>query len=306
MNPPQAPVPADGLRKAQRALRAVAVSLPHLAGLAAAARVAIDPRVATMSVFASGRILINPDFLAKLTPHDALFVLAHELLHLALRTHDRQQGSDPLLINYAHDYIINDMLVHDLNQAIPAGGLALQDARFRSMENIAADLRGRKFEGPPTGWLPPRMPPPAPEPRKSPPSGLGNQLRDALKKAGLPPPPELDEPPAPQPPPPTPAGDVLGNDQERQWFPETDLAQIQKQARHIEELAARADSLAAVIDRMKNLAAPQPGGFGPIQEAYVTAVRGVYASPWQSALQRWLDAVAPGRLAVDATTRGGR
>ena len=38
------------------------VPLPHLAGLAAAVRVDIDPRVPTMGVFASGRLVANPEF----------------------------------------------------------------------------------------------------------------------------------------------------------------------------------------------------------------------------------------------------
>ena len=93
-----------------RALRMVTVPLPHLAGLAAAVRINLDDRLPTMGIFASGRLVANPAFTARLSNDDLVFVLAHELLHLALRTHDRARGSGRLEFDYAHDYIINDML----------------------------------------------------------------------------------------------------------------------------------------------------------------------------------------------------
>ena len=91
------------LSRIMRGLRLVTVPLPYLAGLAAAVRVTIDDRVPTMGVFASGRMLVNPAFADRLNGNDLVFVLAHELLHLALRTHDRARGSVPLEFNYAHD-----------------------------------------------------------------------------------------------------------------------------------------------------------------------------------------------------------
>src|SRR5262245_32537016 len=118
------------LTRIMRALRMVTVPLPHLAGLAAAVRVNLDDRVPTMGVFASGRLVANTAFTARLSNDDLAFVLAHELLHLALRTHDRARGSGRLEFNYAHDYIINDMLRHALGvTTIPAGGLDMPGAR---------------------------------------------------------------------------------------------------------------------------------------------------------------------------------
>ena len=125
-----------------RGLRLVTVPFPHLAGLAAAVRVEIDERVPTMGVFASGRLLADPAFTARLSGDDLVFVLAHELLHLALRTHDRARGSATLEFNYAHDYIINDMLRHALGTTtIPAGGLDMPCARERSAEDIVLEMR---------------------------------------------------------------------------------------------------------------------------------------------------------------------
>ena len=140
-----------------RGLRLVTAPLPHLAGLAAAVRVSIDERVPTMGVFASGRMVANPAFVARLKDNELIFVLAHELLHLALRTHDRAKGSGRLEFNYAHDYIINDILRVALGfTGIPAGGLDMPGAREKSAEQIVLDMRrnadkmaskSRVFEG---------------------------------------------------------------------------------------------------------------------------------------------------------------
>src|SRR4051812_5522652 len=50
--------------RAHAALRLVCASLPHLAGLAHAVRVTPDTRVPTAAIAASGRLLVNPDFVA--------------------------------------------------------------------------------------------------------------------------------------------------------------------------------------------------------------------------------------------------
>ncbi len=134
--------PGRTLARIENGLRMVTVPLPHLAGLAGAVRVAIDDRVPTMGVFASGRIVANRDFVARLKDDELVFVLAHELLHLALRTHDRAKGSGQLEFNYAHDYIINDILRVELGvDAIPAGGLDMPGAREKSAEQIVLAFR---------------------------------------------------------------------------------------------------------------------------------------------------------------------
>src|SRR5437667_756599 len=108
----------------QEALRRVGLASPYLVGLIQQVQVQLDRRVATMGVFASGRLLVNPDFVRSLSAGDLLFVLTHELYHLMLRTHQRGEGTDPLDFNFAHDYIINDLLREELQQpTIPAGGL---------------------------------------------------------------------------------------------------------------------------------------------------------------------------------------
>ena len=92
---------------------------------------------------------LNPQFVRTLREDELLFVLAHEVFHLALRTHDRAVGSDPLRFNFAHDYIINDILRTELQvQTIPAGGLDWPGARLLSAEEILLDMEKNPRNGP--------------------------------------------------------------------------------------------------------------------------------------------------------------
>ena len=175
----------------------VTVPLPHLAGLAGAVRVDIDDRVPTMGVFASGRMVANREFVARLKDNELVFVLAHELLHLALRTHDRAKGSGRLEFNYAHDYIINDILRVELGfrRSRRAGSTCREHARSRPRRSCwrsaraAARCARRPRSGKARLIAADRI--------------FGGQQRPGQRgteDAGL-------------------AGDVLGDKLEREWFP---------------------------------------------------------------------------------------
>jgi predicted metal-dependent peptidase len=247
----------ETLERIARGLRMTTVALPHLAGLAAATRVALDERIPTMGVFASGRLLANPQFVRRLKENELVFVLAHELLHLALRTHDRAKGADRLQFNYAHDYIINDILRTELGFAhIPAGGLDMPGARARSAEEILLEMRRneaptktRVFEG----------------------ESTSTRRMFAGKETG-------DE-----------AGDVLDERHERELFPGEAVDQT-THAEKMRELAAKALGLAAAMGRLRGLRGTDPGATRQV----VSALRDVYRPPWELALQRWLESVAPG------------
>ena len=207
-------------------LRMVTVPLPHLAGLAAAVRVDLDDRVPTMGVFASGRLVANPAFAARLSGDDLVFVLAHELLHLALRTHDRARGSGQLEFNYAHDYIINDMLRDALGAAtIPASGLDMPGAREKSAEEIVLEMRrNSNFASSRTQvW-----------------EGTVATLEQVLGAARQAPPGNM--------------GDVLDARRERELFPD-DSADQAERARAIRDLATRGMALAKAVSAMA-VAAP--------------------------------------------------
>jgi hypothetical protein len=269
------PLPADDkvtLARLARGLRMVTAPLPHLAGLAAAVRVALDDSVPSMGIFASGRLVANRGFTARLSDRDLVFVLAHELLHLALRTHDRARGASTLEFNYAHDYIINDMLRHALGvDAIPAGGLDMPGAREKSAEEIVVEMRllGH-FSGSRTHvWE----------------GTVANveQVMGAARQAGS-----------------GRMGDVLDEAREREMFP-ADSKDQAEHAQAIRELAKRGMGMGRAMGALK------AGGAGPgTLQRQVRALRGAVRPPWHVALQRWLEGVSPGeRTFMRASRRGG-
>jgi predicted metal-dependent peptidase len=262
---------AATLDRIARALRMVTVPFPHLAGLAAAVRVALDDSVPTMGIFASGRLVANRAFTARLSADDLLFVLAHELLHLALRTHDRAVGSGRLEFNYAHDYIINDMLRHALGlDKIPAGGLDMHGARERSAEDIVLEMR--RNSSPTTSrtqvW-----------------EGVAVTLDQIFGEGGKP---SSGK-----------SGDVLDAATEREMFPESAEEQAAR-AKAMGELAAKGMAMARALGLMRGRGTVGGGGS---QE--VRALRGIHSTPWQVALQRWLEGASPGeRTFMRASRRG--
>jgi predicted metal-dependent peptidase len=253
--------------------------LPYLSGLAAAVRVRLDHRVPTMGVFASGRLVANPAFAEKLKENELIFVLAHELLHLALRTHDRARGSHHLEFNYAHDYIINDILRSELGvDQVPAGGLDMPGASKRSAEEIVLEMRRNAadmpaktavFDGQETTIG-----------RMFGPGGRGH----ARGEGG-----EPDD-----------AGDVLGGQREKEMFPD-DVAAQAEEAKAIREVASAGLALARAVGALKGLRGNDPGATSQV----VTALRGIYRTPWEVVLQRWMESVAPGERTFVRPSRRG-
>jgi predicted metal-dependent peptidase len=267
----------DQLKRVTRGLRLLTVSLPYLSGLAAAVRVALDDRVPTMGVFASGRLVVNPAFAEKLDDDDLIFVLAHELLHLALRTHDRARGSRALEFNYAHDYIINDILRVELGVAqVPAGGLDMPGARTRSAEEIVLEMRRNAqdmpsktavFDGAETtvGRL----------------FGPGGGRQAGGDE-------ELE------------AGDALGEQREKEMFPD-DVADQAEKAEALKDVASAGLALARAVGALRGLRGADPGAASQV----VTALRGLYRTPWEVVLQRWMESVAPGERTFARPSRRG-
>ena len=267
------------LKRVERGLKLLTVPLPYLAGLAARVRVSLDERVPTMGVFASGRLVVNPAFAERLNENELIFVLAHELLHLALRTHDRARGSDHLEFNYAHDYIINDILRIELGVPnVPAGGLDLPGASKRAAEELVLEMRrnaeimpsrtavfggqettiGRVF---------------GPRGRR----GVGGQAGDRAE-----------------------AGDVLDVQLEKEMFPD-DVAAQADEAGAMKEAASAALAMARAVGALGGLRGDAAG----VASQMVTALRGIYRTPWEVALQRWMESVAPGERTFVRPSRRG-
>jgi predicted metal-dependent peptidase len=265
------------LKRLERGLKLLTVSLPHLSGLAAAVRVTLDARVPTMGVFASGRLVVNPGFAEKLRENELIFVLAHELLHLALRTHDRARGSHHLEFNYAHDYIINDILRKELGmEYVPAGGLDMPGASQRSAEEIVLEMR-RNAESMPS--------------KTAVFGGEETTVGRVFGPTARPPAGGAAE---------ADAGDVLGSQREKEMFPD-DVAQQAEEIAAVKERASSSLALARAVGALKGLRGDDPGSTSEV----VTALRGIYRTPWEVVLQRWMESVAPGeRTFVRASRRG--
>jgi predicted metal-dependent peptidase len=84
------------------------------------------------------------------------------------------------------------------------------------------------------------------------------------------------------------AGDVLGDKLEREWYAD-DADDQADNVRRIEELAAKGLALAKALAAVK-----ERGSDTGASHQVVTALRGLYRTPWQVALQKWLESVAPG------------
>lgn len=126
-------------------------SYPLLGALAASFKIIEDQQlcirmeISVAAVDAELReIYMNPA--AGMNLEEAKFVMAHELLHVGLSHHTRQQGRDHYLWNVACDYVINSWLVEMGVGALPAFGL-LYEPELKGLsaeaiyDRIVNDLR---------------------------------------------------------------------------------------------------------------------------------------------------------------------
>jgi predicted metal-dependent peptidase len=134
----------------EKARRWFVSSYPLLGGLAAQFEIVADAELARswdISIAAvsadAGEIYINP--LRGLSEEEWRFVIAHEMLHAALRHGDRVGGRDPYLWNCAADFVINGWLVEMRVGESPDGLLhdpALAGLSAEAVYDlIATDLR---------------------------------------------------------------------------------------------------------------------------------------------------------------------
>ncbi|MFM8273816.1 MAG: DUF2201 family putative metallopeptidase, partial [Gemmata sp.] len=198
---------------AARALKLVAATLPHLSGLCHSVRVKVTPRYPVAAIGASGLMLVNPKVFASTPLQVLVFVVAHELMHLALNTFGRGGCADPQLVNVAHDYVINDILSVELNCPIPLGGLERHGARHESLEAIVAEL-ARHGDPRPDCWSVERKKKPT---KKKAPKGA---IQQELERAGLVAPEPEGPGPAAEEEPDHPSGDTLSADEEGTFEPE--------------------------------------------------------------------------------------
>jgi predicted metal-dependent peptidase len=304
MTAPDSPAPkvnrdALSLVRARQALRLVCGEMPNLAGLAHLVRIKATDYFDVAAIGSSGLLCVNPEVFSRIPLADAAFVLAHELLHLALDTHRRQGAADPYLVNVAHDYIINDMLSDEMARGVPLGGLVRSGARKESLEALVVDLSRRGKGGRPDVWT---VAGPRRDRRRLPPGK--SPIREELEKAGLIPP---EEPPLPEPGMGgrSPRGDVIPGSYEDVFEPDLSPEERRRLRDRIRKAAAKALSTGALRAKMEESQKEQAQGDPQRGEMLMKAIHTAYQPPWQLALQRWMDAVAPaGRTYAKASRRG--
>jgi predicted metal-dependent peptidase len=274
------------LENARIALRLASISLPHLAGLARLVRLRADPRVGSAGMFPSGLLVINPVWFNALDRRAATFVIAHELMHLALQTHARAGDADRASFNVAHDYVINAMLADRLQMEPPAGGLHLPGAEHESAESIYARTRARTAAGdlPAHSWSDTLGQAPIAQ----------SPMTYALRRAGLHVPEDQS------------GIDVLDESLLPVWFPDLDIKAERRLTVPIARAASKALSLDRLAKRLDAASGSRGGsGGGEREEATVQALSGLYRPPWELALQRWMEAVAPGPRSFSRPSRRG-
>ncbi len=119
-----------------RALNWFISSYPLLGGIAAGLTLVADAELARahdISIAAvnaeAGEIYVNP--LHRRSDEEWRFVLAHEMLHAALRHGDRRGARDPYLFNVAADFVINGWLLEMGVGEMPEG--LLHDPRWSGL-----------------------------------------------------------------------------------------------------------------------------------------------------------------------------
>ncbi|AUG75034.1 hypothetical protein CFP65_0048 [Kitasatospora sp. MMS16-BH015] len=124
-----------------RALNWFVSSYPLLGGLAAGITLVADAELARAQGIAiaavnaeAGEIYLNP--LRRYSEEEWRFILAHEMLHAALRHMERCGGRDPYLFNVAADYVINGWLVEMDVGEMPEGLLHDPELKGLSAEEV--------------------------------------------------------------------------------------------------------------------------------------------------------------------------
>lgn len=294
-------------QKASLALRNVLIEMPHLAGLAAGVRLQLDERVQTAGVFASGRMLFNPGWLEKLTLPAATFVMAHELMHLMLMTHERAGASNPQLVNVAHDIIINWMLEKELDVRVPANGLTykkvIQHPSWYRFENEASASLEEVVALLQTNGLPDKIKNAAcwslgvVEPDGA---GQGTALGGALRLAlGQPKPTNTAQAP-------TQMTDVFTEADEQRLFPEEKPADLERQVAEVRRLSIAAVSSRHIHLKLEGITPMNSrGGGNREQNLHYRALQQYFQPPWEAALQQWMEATLLTRRSYARPSRRG-
>ena len=274
----------------KKALRGTCIFLPHLSGLATLIRLNLSYHVETTGIFQSGRLVVNPTWFSSLTYKEATFVVAHEIMHLAFRSHDRCIGTEQTLFNIAHDYIINDILVNIFGyDTPPADGLHFHGARHYSVERLVLELKRDQNSGniiERSAWN----------------GSLGQQtsMAEAFENSGLL---DIQNQPAKKQKAKLIKNDVISSNIEKKLFPDEKLSTILDLQKQVRAAAAKSNSLKMIENIFNNesVRGDSPGE----KNITVEALKSYYRPPWELALQNWMEFVAPGPRTYFRPSRRG-
>lgn len=119
----------------QKAVAKLILDHPFFATLYLRLTVKPEPRIETAGI--NNKMLIyNPEWIASKSVNELVFILAHEIMHLAMMHPMRLGARDPKKANVAGDYAIN-LILKDCNLTMPSDGLI--DQKYRTPEgNVMA------------------------------------------------------------------------------------------------------------------------------------------------------------------------
>jgi predicted metal-dependent peptidase len=257
------------INMARRALRMVNISLPYLSGLVAEIRLIPDRRIPFAGICASGRLLYNPDKMRDLSLEEMTFIFSHEVMHLMLRSHDRSTTEDHDIFNIAHDFVINDILENELGMVPPAGGLRLKNASAMSAEQLSQKIRENQ-DLYLSSW------------------GKGlfhvkSDLAEKLSRAM-----GMEETHIK-----SYNSDVISEQEELKLFPDDQPEKVKERQNKLKILSSGSNSVKILKDTIDKQAGLQGHEEG-YESSFAKALAGMYAPPWEMALQKWMDANEPG------------
>jgi len=282
----------DSLNFAKKALHLVRINLPYLAELTHNIELVATDKIATAGIFASGKLIYNPEWLGNLSLVDATFVIAHEVMHLALNSHQRTDNTNRELFNITHDFIINDLLkkAFGINK-VPADGLDWDKeyGDYYELENKSAEELMKFIKDAfADGTINKRIfrnhwnvrlileNPPVDNP-------LANQLQelfpDNADDKDV-----FDEQDIPS------NSDVLTEELEIALFPNAINKTISAQKAVIKIQARKAWSNKLMLEKVDNIfGVNQRGGSSDFYYRNYEILKGLYRPPWELALQQWLE-----------------
>ena len=104
-----------------------------------------DPNQDTAAVTPYGVVYYNPDYIKKLTTEQVKGLICHEVMHVALRHLEREEGRDHFKANIAQDLAINPLILQTFQ--LPPGALYMREYEGMSWEEIYDKLPDpKRFE----------------------------------------------------------------------------------------------------------------------------------------------------------------